>query len=316
MQSRFVVLGTGGTIAGTAASSSDVLGYTAAQLGIGELLAGVPGLRQLPVEAEQVAQIDSKDATHALWQALVQRASHHLQRPEVAGVVVTHGTDTMEESAYVMHRVLAPRDKPVVLVGAMRPATALAADGPQNLVDAFTLASLPGARGVLVALAGEVHAGAEVRKRHSHRLDAFSSGDAGPLALIEAGRVRQLREWPQGEALGPALLDMPVERWPRVDIVLSHAGADGRVVRALCAAGVDGLVVAGTGNGSLHDALAESLDEARAQGVRVRVASRCAEGGVIARAQERFDGAGLLTPVAARAELLLQLLAERRAAGA
>jgi L-asparaginase len=171
MQSRFIVLGTGGTIAGTAAHAGDHLGYQAAQLGIESLLAGVPALQGWPVEAEQVAQLDSKDATHALWQSLAQRVSHHLQRAEVAGVVLTHGTDTLEETAYFLHRVLAPRGKPVVLTGAMRPATALMPDGPQNLVDAFTLAAVPGAQGVLAVMGGAVHGGAEVRKQHSYRLD-------------------------------------------------------------------------------------------------------------------------------------------------
>ena len=311
MQSRFVVLGTGGTIAGTAADAGDHLGYRAAQLGIDTLLAGVPALQGLPVEAEQVAQIDSKDATHALWQALAQRAGHHLARPEVAGVVVTHGTDTLEESAYFLHRVLAPRDKPVVLTGAMRPATALMPDGPQNLVDAFVLAATPGARGVLAVMASTVHAADGLRKQHSYRLDTLASGDAGALGFMEAGRLRPLRAWPEGEALGLEAIAAPAERWPRVDIVQSHGGADGRIVRALLAAGVDGLVVAATGNGSLHEALVAALEEAEAQGVAVLVASRCAQGGVIAQPGQRFDSAGLLTPAAARIELMLKLLGQR-----
>ncbi|WP_157271550.1 asparaginase [Azohydromonas aeria] len=313
MQSRFVVLGTGGTIAGTASDTADHLGYQAAQLGIETLLADVPALHGWPVEAEQVAQIDSKDATHALWQALAQRVSHHLARPEVAGVIVTHGTDTLEESAYFLHRVLGAADKPVVLTAAMRPATALMRDGPQNLVDAFVLAATPGARGVLAVMAGTVHAGAEVRKQHSYRLDTLASGDVGPLAYVEAGRVRRLRDWPQGQALGLAAVESPVDGWPRVDVVLSHAGADGRIVRALLAAGVDGLVAAATGNGTLHAALDATLQEAAAQGVAVLVASRCAQGGVIAQPHQRFETADLLTPVAARVELVLRLLEKRQA---
>jgi L-asparaginase len=312
MQSRFVVLGTGGTIAGTAAAANDHLGYQAAQLGIETLLAGVPALQGWPVEAEQLAQLDSKNATHALWQALAQRVDHHLQRPEVAGVIVTHGTDTLEEAAYFLHRVLAPRDKPVVITGAMRPATALMADGPQNLVDAFTLAATPGARGVLAVMGGSVHAAAELRKQHSYRLDTLAAGDAGALGYMEAGRLRRLREWPEGQALGLAAVSTPVEGWPRVDVVMSHGGADGRIVRALLAAGVDGLAVAATGNGTLHQALLAALEEAAAQGVQVLVASRCAQGGVIAQPGQRFETAGLLTPAAARIELLLRLLWQRR----
>lgn len=309
MQSRrLVVLATGGTIAGTAAEAADHVGYRAGQLGIAQLLAGVPGLDALALEAEQLAQLDSKDFSHAVWQRLAQRVGHHLARDEVAGVVITHGTDTMEETAYFLHRVLAPM-KPVVLTGAMRPATALMADGPQNLVDAFSLAATPGACGVLAVMAQAVHAPPELRKQHSYRLDALGSGDAGPLAYVEAGSVRQLRAWPAGEGLGLDAIAASPAQWPRVDIVMNHAGADGRIVRALCAAGVDGLVVAGTGNGTLHEALEEALEAAQAQGVAVLRCTRCAQGGVIAHGADRFEAAGGLTPAAARVELLLRLLA-------
>ncbi len=139
MQAKIVILGTGGTIAGTAASPADAIGYTAAQLGVAQLVAGVPALAGLPLESEQVAQLDSKDMDFATWQRLAQRVAAHLARDEVQGVVITHGTDTLEETAYFLHRVLAPA-KPVVLTAAMRPATSLQADGPQNLLDAVTLA--------------------------------------------------------------------------------------------------------------------------------------------------------------------------------
>ena len=148
-----VILGTGGTIAGTAASSTDNVGYTAAQIGVAQLLSAVPPLVGLALESEQVAQLDSKDMDFATWQRLAQRVGHHLARVQVAGVVITHGTDTLEETAYFLQRVLAP-SKPVVLTAAMHPATALLADGPQNLLDAVTVAGLPGVQGVLVAMAG------------------------------------------------------------------------------------------------------------------------------------------------------------------
>ncbi|MGL6110903.1 MAG: asparaginase, partial [Rubrivivax sp.] len=142
-----VVLGTGGTIAGTAANAADNVGYSAAQLGVQALLASVPALAGRPTECEQVAQVDSKDLSHALWLLLARRVAHHLQRPEVCGAVIAHGTDTLEETAFFLHAVLAP-GKPVVLTAAMRPATSLLADGPQNLLDAVTVAREPGARGV------------------------------------------------------------------------------------------------------------------------------------------------------------------------
>ena len=189
MPSTVVFLGTGGTIAGASADATDSIGYAAAQRSLLELLADlqslVPALSRTAIEAEQVAQIDSKDMGPAVWQLLAGRVAHHLARPEVAGLVITHGTDTLEETAWLLQRVLAPT-KPVVLVAAMRPATALSADGPQNLLDALAVARTTGARGVLAVLAGRVHSAGDLRKVHPHRLDAFDSGDAGPLGVVEA----------------------------------------------------------------------------------------------------------------------------------
>ncbi len=306
-EARVVILGTGGTIAGTAASAADGVGYDAAQLAVQALVAAVPPLAAVPLECEQVAQVDSRDMDHALWQRLAQRTEHHLARAEVAGVVVTHGTDTLEETAYFLHRVLAP-GKPVVLTAAMRPATALLADGPQNLFDAVQVARTAGARGVVVAMAGAVHHPADVRKRHGYRVDAFGSGEAGPIGWVEEGRLRRLRDWPHGVPLGLDAVRADPAGWPRVDLVTSHAGADGAVVRAMVAAGARGIVAVGTGNGTLHRALEAALREAQAQGVRVLRSTRCAEGGVVGEPAGALPSAGPLSPIKARIELLLALL--------
>jgi len=243
MQRIIVILGTGGTIAGTATDPNDNVGYTAGQRTVADLLAAVPALDGISLEAEQVAQLDSKDMDYATWQRLAQCVAHRLARPEVGGVVITHGTDTLEETAWFLQRVLAPT-KPVVLVAAMRPSTALAADGPQNLLDAVAVARTLGARGVLAVLAGRVHAAGDVRKVHTYRPDAFDSGDAGALGVVEEGHLRRFRDWPGGTPLGLTLLDGDTANWPWVEIVVSHAGARSDAVRALCAAGVQGLVVA------------------------------------------------------------------------
>lgn len=302
---KTVILGTGGTIAGTAASAADAVGYTAAQLGVDQLVAAAPRLRGVPLECEQVAQLDSKDMSHAVWQRLAQRCAQHLARDDVAGIVVTHGTDTLEETAYLLHRVLAP-SKPLVLTAAMRPATSLQADGPQNLLDAVIAARGLAGGGVFVAIAGRVHGAVDVRKVHTWQLDAFSSGDAGPSALVENGRLRVLRRSPVATGLGVDAIARDPSRWPRVEVVANHAGADGRVVDALLAAGVDGLVVAGTGNATVSEALAAALDRARAAGVEVRLVSRCAFGPVI----DAATGAVFtVTPWQARIDLLLDLLA-------
>lgn len=305
---RIVVLGTGGTIAGRAASAQDNVGYKAAEVGVADLLQGIPVLAGFELQAEQVAQIDSKDMDFAVWCALAARCAHWLAQLDVAGLVVTHGTDTMEETAFFLQSVLAPV-KPVVLTGAMRPATSAAADGPQNLADALAVASSPLAQGACVVFAGSVHGPHDVQKVHSYRPDAFSSGDAGPIAHVEEGRLRLLRAWPQGVALrqGRSLPD-PAQ-WPRVEIVLNHAGAGGAIVRALVADGVAGLVVAGTGNGSLHHALEAALVEAQQRGVAVRRSSRCPQGRVLAQEGAALPAADGLSPVKARIALLLELMA-------
>ncbi len=305
-----VILGTGGTIAGTAASATQHTGYTAGALGAEALVAAVPALQGLPLEAESIAQIDSSNMDGATWALLATRCAEHLARPEVSGVVVTHGTDTLEETAYLLHRLLAPT-KPLVLTAAMRPATALSPDGPQNLFDAVNVAGTPGVRGVLVVLGGGVFGAADLRKVHGYRVEAFSAGDAGPVALLEDGQLRVLRPWAEAKphaasARVPELL--AGQPWPLVDIVTSHALADGRVVDALVAAGSRGLVVAGTGNGSVHAAVKAAAERAMAQGVRVLRASRCQLGGVVGGAPDDLPSAGPLTPVQARIELMLDLL--------
>ena len=311
MQSKIVILGTGGTIAGTAADAQDATGYTAATLSIQQLVNAVAPLAALPIECEEVAQIDSKDMDFATWQRLAQRCDFHLARADVAGVVVTHGTDTLEETAYFLHRVLAPA-KPLVLTAAMRPATSLQADGPQNLLDAVTLVRDGSVAGVSVVLAGRAWAGAEVRKQHTHFLDAFDGGDAGPLALIAAGQVDVIRPSPRPtHAVGLPPIDADPSNWPRVEIVLNHVGAGGALVDAQVQQQVDGLVVAGTGNGTLSVALEAALRRAAQTGVRVLRASRCARGALIGGDAGALRGAGSLSAVQARVELILQLLAAR-----
>ena len=303
---RIVVLGTGGTIAGRAASASDNVGYRSGEVGVADLLAGVAAPEGFALEAEQVAQIDSKDMDFATWLRLAQRCAHWLAQPGVAGIVVTHGTDTMEETAFFLQSVLAPA-KPVVLTGAMRPATSIAPDGPQNLADAIAVAATPDARGACVVFAGTVHGPLDVQKVHSYKTDAFSSGDAGPLAQVEEGRVRLLRAWPQGAVLR-RVADLPAPLgWPRVEIVTSHAGAGGAVVDALVQSGVRGIVVAATGNGTVHQALEDALVRAQAAGVAVRRASRCVQGRILPHAGDRLPAAPGLSPVKARVALLLEL---------
>ena len=307
-KARVVVIGTGGTIAGTAARPQDHVGYKAGALTVADLLAAVPALAGQAIEAESLAQLDSCDMDHATWVRLALAVQRHLARPEVAGLVITHGTDTLEETAFFLHHTVRAR-KPVVLTAAMRPATAPSPDGPQNLLDAVTLARGRGVRGVLAVLGGTVHAGCEVRKVHGYRVDAFSSGDAGPLALLQDGAMRRCRDWPAATAAGcAAALSVDPEHWPVVEIVTSHAGARGATVDALVKAGARGLVLAGTGNGSVHASLLQAARRAAAKGVLVWRASRCLLGGVVGTPADALPSAGDATPAQARVLLLLELL--------
>jgi L-asparaginase len=308
---KIVVLGTGGTLAGRASGAHDNLAYTAGQVGIEEILRGIPALAGVDLAAEQVAQLDSKDMDLETWRRLALRCAEWEARPEVGGLVVTHGTDTLEETAFFLQEVLAPA-KPVVITGAMRPASSADADGPRNLVDAVCVATADGPRGVVVAFAGALHVAQDVAKAHPYRLDAFTSGDAGPLGYVEEGRLRVLRPWAAGDAARATALLAKLRSgapWPRVEIVLNHAGASGAIVDALVAQGVRGIVAAGTGNGTLHQDLAGALQRAQAAGVRVVRGTRCSQGQVLGHAGDALPHSEGLSPVKARIRLMLDLLA-------
>lgn len=310
---KVAVLGTGGTIAGTGPVGSQ--GYVAGQLTAHDLVRGIPALAQAAGDSlvvEEVAQVDSKDMDHALWRRLALRCAAYLADPQVAGIVVTHGTDTIEETAWLLHALL-PVNKPVVLTCAMRPATALAPDGPQNLLDAILLAAHPQARGVLVCALGTIHAARQVSKVHPQRLDAFASLDGGPVGWIEGPQVRWAHDAPPplAQPRHGALLQAPAfrqEEWPRVEIVLSHAGSDGALVDWMVAGGVRGIVVAATGNGTLHQALEAALRRAADAGVAVRVSSRCPLGRMGRIADPAWTDADGLSPVKARIGLMLELM--------
>ncbi len=316
---RRVILGTGGTIAGRASRAGDNVGYVAGQVSAQDLMAAVPPRAGLALDVEQVAQIDSKDMGFAVWQRLADRVAHHLGREDVAGVVITHGTDTLEETAFFLQAVLQPT-KPVVLTCAMRPATALVPDGPQNLLDAVMVAGDAHAAGVLAVCAGSSHAAEHVAKVHTYQVDAFDSGDAGPVGCVEEGQVHWFVAPPipsQVAALDAGRLATVLEAraLPRVAWITSHADADGSQVRALLAYGAahaeampQGLVVAGTGNGTLHQALEAALLEAQALGVQVRRSTRCARGRVVPGAEGALADTHGLAPAKARIALARELM--------
>ncbi len=304
LRSKVLVLATGGTIAGVATAAATDAGYRAGVLDVASLLASVPGIELLAeIRSEQVCNIDSKDLDPPLWGELVRRVQRW-RDDEGGACVICHGTDALEETAYALHCLLPPGPA-VVLTAAMLPATALSADGPRNLYDAVRVAVDAGAtgRGVLCVLHGTVHGARDASKVHAPRVDAFDSGPRGPLGQVDGGGVRFTRIDPG--AFAPPLA-LPTH-WPRVELVCSHAGADGAVVRALLAQqrggslrpALAGLVVMGTAGGTVHAALQAALDEAAAAGVRVVVAPR--HGNIDGGA---YDG---LNAVKLRVRMLLEL---------
>ena len=293
---KIVVLATGGTIAGLASDAAKPQNYTAGQVGVADLLQGFAhdGIELL---TEQVAQIDSKDMSFAVWQSLLARVVHWLEQDEVQGVVITHGTDTLEETAYFLQTVLQPT-KPVAMTCAMLPGNAPDSDGPGNLKDALAWVQQPTASGVSVVCASQVHEGQAVQKSHSHQRNPFTSQPSvtHPVTL----RVPSVAQV------------LACTHWPRVELVLNHAGSDGRLVRALMAQDApQGWVVAGTGNGTLHHDLEAALLDAQKQGAQVLRASRCAQGGVESREADVLPHAGSLTAVQARVAVLMHLVAQR-----
>ena len=318
---KVVILGTGGTIAGTANDPSRAWAYQAAQLSVAQLIEAVPALQGVPLEAVQVAQVDSKDMSWSIWRQLGRALRVQLARDDVAGVVITHGTDTLEETACLL-QALHDGAKPVVLTAAMYPATSPDADGPGNLRDAVRVVQESARRclgGVVAVMHGRVWSAIDVRKAHSHALDAFDGGGASPLvALAQDDRSEAVwpSAWPTCGRFGWGYLEVNP---PRVEIVCSHADADGWLVRAMLAHAqtsarpLKGIVVAGTGHGTLHEGLAQALREATQQGITVWRSSRVARGGVLAREGDEWPAVPHLTAAQARVALTLSLLGADRA---
>ena len=313
---RIRLLATGGTIAG--AQTSGGRGYKAAAFSTDTLIAAVPQLADLAqVEVEQVAAIGSQDMDDATWLRLAARTQAALDTQGIAGVVVTHGTDTMEETAFFLNLVV-QTEKPVVLVGAMRPATAISADGPMNLYNAVAVAAHPQARarGVLVVANDEIHFAREVAKTNTTQVGTFRASHRGLAGLVNAGRlhlyappVRRHTATSEFSAGGIAAL-------PRVDIVYAHAGMGRDVIDAAVKAGARGLVIAGVGDGNVGAPALAAAAEAAKAGVAVVRSSRTG-GGVVERNIEvdddalGFIAADELNPQKARVLLMLALVRTR-----
>ncbi len=307
------ILATGGTIAAAQDADKDTT-YQAGQLSVDVLIDAVPQVRTLAdVAGEQVCNIGSQDITDAIWLKLARRINELAQDDDVAGIVITHGTDTIEETAYFLH-LTAKTDKPIVLTGAMRSPTDLSADGPRNLFNAVAVAADPKAksRDVLVVFNDEIHGARDVTKLHTTSIAAFASPNSGPLGHIRDGGCK-FAERPMREHTTRAPFDLTDhEKLPAVSIIYAHANMQRTLIDAACEAGAKGLVIAGVGNGNMSAAALAALDDAVGRNIAVVRSTRVPAGPIVRNLeidddQRGFITAGTLNPQKARVLLMLAL---------
>lgn len=309
---KIAILATGGTIAGSIDSNVATTGYKAGVLGVETLINAVPEIKNLAdISGEQVANIDSSNMSDEIWLKLAKEVNK-LLKSGVDGVVITHGTDTIEESAYFLNLVI-KSDKPVVLVGAMRPATAMSADGPKNLYNAVALASSKEAKGkgVMVAMNDRILSARGVVKTHSLNVNAFSSPDMGELGYIIDGKVYFYNTTIKSHTKDTPFDISKLDRLPKVDILYTYSNDGSSIAaKALAQNGTEGIVVAGSGAGSIHVNQKDTLKELMKKGLFVVVSSRVVAGNVAVSDEDKslgFISAEDLNPQKARVLLMLAL---------
>jgi L-asparaginase len=276
-----VVLATGGTIAGAAASDVQA-GYTSGQVGVEQLLAAVPQAKKLAnLRGEQIANIGSQDMNDSVWIKLATRINALLAQPDVAGVVITHGTDTIEETAYFLNLVVKSA-KPVVLTGSMRPSTALSADGPLNFYNAVGVAASPQAagRGVLVVVNDWIHGAGSLTKTSTTAVQTFLSPISGLIGTVSYGQPEFYRG-PVGKNTTTSEFSVDNNTvLPRVDIIMASENMDGAMINAAALAGAKGIVIAGVGNGNMTAAAVTALAAQAKKGIVCVRSSRVTTGNV------------------------------------
>lgn len=309
---KVYILATGGTIAGSG-SSATKSNYSAGQVAIGTLLDAVPAINDVAyVEGEQVVNIGSQDMSNDVWLVLAKRVNELLAQADVNGIVITHGTDTMEETAFFLSLVT-NSNKPVVLVGAMRPSTAISADGPANLYNAVVTAASPASmgRGVLVCMNGKVYGAADVTKTNTTSVETFQSPNSGPLGYIHNGEVRFFR--PAAKVADAPYFNIAgLKALPKVGIAYGYSSVEGDVVKMMIKKDYKGIVYAGVGNGNIHKNVFPELEKARKDGIIVVRSSRVPTGATTLDAEVddnkyEFVASWGLNPQKARILLMLAL---------
>jgi L-asparaginase len=312
-----VVLATGGTIAGAAGSDVQAA-YTSGQVGVEQLLAAVPQAKKLAtMRGEQIANIGSQDMNDEVWLKLARRVNELAAMPDVDGIVITHGTDTIEETGYFLNLVVKSR-KPVVLTAAMRPSTALSADGPLNFFNAVAVAGNKDAagRGVLVVVNDWIHGASSLTKASTTAVQTFLSPLRGLVGTVAYGECEFYRG-PVGKNTMDSEFSLDgVKALPRVDIVMAHENMDGALIDAAVAAGAKGVVIAGVGNGNLTKTALDALAAQSKKGIICVRSSRVVTGRVGRNVEVDDDKLGLvasddLNPQKARVLLRLALLKPR-----
>jgi L-asparaginase len=292
---QVVVLATGGTIAGAAASDVQA-GYTSGQVGVEQLLAAVPQAKKVAaLRGEQISNIGSQDMNDDVWLELARRVNELTAMTDVAGVVITHGTDTIEETAYFLNLVVKSR-KPVVMTAAMRPSTALSADGPLNFYNAVAVAANKeaGGRGVLVVVNDWIHGASSLTKTSTTAVQTFLSPVWGLIGTVAYGEVEFYRG-PVGRHTTESEFSLDgLTALPRVDIILAYENMDGALIEAAAAAGARGIVIAGVGNGNMTGAALNALSAQAKKGVVGVRASRVATGRVGRNVEVDDDKLGLV----------------------
>lgn len=276
---RIKILATGGTIAGAQASQGEY-GYKSGTFSVQDLINAVPQMKDLAdITGEQIVNIGSQDMNDEVWLKLGKRLNDVLAQPDTDGVVITHGTDTLEETSYFLDLVV-KSDKPVVMVGSMRPATAISADGPMNLYNAMAIAADPlsRGRGVLVALNDTIHAAREVTKTNTSSVQTFGSLNRGPVGLVNTGKITwfAVPGGRRGTASEFSITD--VAALPRVDIIYAHANMSTDLIDAAVKNGAKGLVISGVGDGNMTQPALERCAAAAKNGVAIVRSSRLPSG--------------------------------------
>ena len=285
-----VVLATGGTIAGAGASAANSATYQAAKVGVEQLIAGIPELSKLAnVRGEQVMQIASESITNDNLLQLGRRVAELADSKDVDGIVITHGTDTLEETAYFLNLV-EKTDKPIIVVGSMRPGTAMSADGMLNLYNAVAVASSKEARGkgVLVTMNDEIQSGRDVSKMINIKTEAFKSA-WGPMGMVVEGKSYWFRLPAKRHTMDSEFDIKNIKSLPDVEIAYSYGNVSDTAYKALAQSGAKAIIHAGTGNGSVSSRVVPSLQALRKDGVQIIRSSHVNAGGFVLRNAEQPD---------------------------